>query len=263
MKKFLIVLVALALLFACACATPSDSQEASDLVAELEALKNELDALKNEAPTDTLEPEANVAEEPTIEFTQEPVQESKPGVFVAEEVKGEIGINEYRLSSYYYYAIYVLENNSEFTLDLSMQLVFKDAEGKNIGAQSDSDAAFAPGTSIALVFSNETAFDSCEYIISVKEETYYAAVTPFIEVEANIAGKKAVLSATNTGSIVAEFVQFTVLFFNGDTLVDYDWGYIVDDDSEIKPGNTEFKEATSYKESFDSIQVYLSGRGDK
>ena len=52
------------------------------------------------------------------------------------------------------------------------------------------------------------------------------------------------------------------LFFSGDDLVYYDWGYCTDDDSEIKPGKTSYAEARAY-EDFDSVLVYLSGRAEK
>ena len=69
---------------------------------------------------------------------------------------------------------------------------------------------------------------------------------------------KATISVTNTGNLVAKYVQYTALFFQGDELVYADNDYVVDSDNEIKAGQTEKAESSCNKK-FDSVKVYLNG----
>ena len=116
-----------------------------------------------------------------------------------------------------------------------------------------------PGQEIILDFYNEDSFASYEYTISVDLETYYGPILSKLEKEVTITDSKVILAVTNNSDKAAEFVQYTVLFFSGDTVVDYGWGYCTDDDSEIKAGKTNYDESTTYEE-FDSALVYLSGK---
>ena len=71
--------------------------------------------------------------------------------------------------------------------------------------------------------------------------------------------KKEIVSVTNNGTEAAEFVEGYALFFEGDTLVDFEDAYFTDDDSEIKPGKTITKELECSK-NYDSVKIYFTGR---
>jgi hypothetical protein len=96
----------------------------------------------------------------------------------------------------------------------------------------------------------------CEFAAS--DESYYSPIVSSLVMEVSPAKEKAVISVTNNGDKPAQFVKFTAIFFKGDKPVYIEWGYCVDDDSEIKPGKTQRSEATSF-EKFDSVKVYLTG----
>ena len=186
-----------------------------------------------------------------------------PNVFNAEDVESKIVVKGYTWSrSRYHYVAFVLENNSDFMIQLDLQAIFKNSEGGIIGAKNDDLNAFEPRTQSVLLFSNDDAFSSVDYRITVTEETYYKGVISAIELDVSTTSGKAIISGTNNGNIAAKFVQYTVLFFSGDNVVDYGWGYLTDSDSEIKPGRMEIKEEST-RESFDTVAVFLSGRGDR
>ena len=72
------------------------------------------------------------------------------------------------------------------------------------------------------------------------------------------------MQVKNNGNKAARFVQYVVFFKNNGKVVDYDWGYCTDDDSEIKPGMTEIEECSvAYNKKFDSVEIYLTGRANR
>lgn len=183
--------------------------------------------------------------------------------FDTSSTSGEISVmKEYswKTGNTNYIAI-ILKNNSAYTVSPRVQISFKDRNGKIVGAKNDSEHAFGPGNELAFVFSNNEAFENYEYIISANEETYYDECVSKLECSHSITSEKVILQIKNNGDKPAEFVRYIVLFKNKDKVVDYDWGYCVDDDSQIKVGMTEMNESSvAYKEKFDSVEIYLTGR---
>ena len=174
-------------------------------------------------------------------------------------------IKEYHWKTdYSNYIAIVLKNNSSYTVSPRVQVSFKDKDGKIVGAENQSENAFGPGSEMAFVFSNDESFDSYEYIVSATEEKYYEECVSKLECTHSTTADKAIIHVKNNGNKAAEFVQYVVFFKSNGKVVDYDWGYCTDDDSEIKPGMTEIEESSvSYKEKFDSVEIYLTGRANK
>ncbi len=186
--------------------------------------------------------------------------------FDASVVASELGIvKEYRWKTdYSNYVAIVLKNNSAYTVSPRIQISFKDKDGNVVGAKNQSEYAFGPGTEMAFVFDNDEDFEKYEYVISASEEKYYNECVSKLECTHSTTSEKVIIQVKNNGSKAAEFVEYIVLFKNKGEVVDYDWGYCVDDDSEIKPGMTEMEECSvAYKERFDSVEIYLTGRADR
>lgn len=255
MKRLLMILIAVMLSSSLVgCSTGGISQaEYNKVVAGMEALKSELNTLKtgNETTEQTESIESSEAETAEI-----PV----PNKFDEDNITKDLKVTEYQWSNdWYYYVALVVKNNSEFNLAPSIKMVFYDEDGNMIGASNQEDKAFESGYEMAFVFTNEDEFASYKYEISVQEEKYYDCVLSSLTVETNITDEKAILSVTNNGDKAAEFVKYTILYFNSNEAVGSGRGYCVDDDSELKPGKTEYVEDNCY-ETFDSIKIYFSGR---
>lgn len=181
-------------------------------------------------------------------------------VFNKDDVLSQLEVTELKYSSRYSnYAFLVIRNNSEYTLEIKANVSYYDGNGNLVGANSASEKAVESGYSTILRFRPDDDYDTMEYTLSVKEETYYKPVLSDISYEGTMAKNKVILAVTNNGTEAAEFVQGTVLFYAGGKLVDYDWTYFTDSDSEIKPGETIMKELKCYN-GFDSYEVYFSGR---
>ena len=108
------------------------------------------------------------------------------------------------------------------------------------------------------ITAHDEEFARYEYTLLPKELTDYQCVTQDLDCKVSTDTDKATISVTNTGNLVAKYVRYTALFFQGDELVYADNDYVVDSDNEIKAGQTEKAESSCNKK-FDSVKVYLNG----
>lgn len=156
----------------------------------------------------------------------------------------------------------VITNNSESTVGITGNATALDSSGNVIGAADCNIDVLGPGEQsiCALYFDNVQNVDHVEYQLSYSEDLYYKPVISNLDVQATINDSNVVVTATNKGEYAAQFVQAYVLFFDASgNIVDTGYGYITDDDSEIKPGATLSEQIDAY-ESFDHVEVYLTGR---
>lgn len=180
--------------------------------------------------------------------------------FDSEEVEKNIKITPYTYdddSTHYFVA--VLKNNSNQECELIVHLEFMDKNGDYTDTKSETIDAFAPGTEVAVKFNYDEDYAEYEYSLMANEITNYQCVTQDLECKVSTDTDKATVSVKNTGNLVAEYVKYTALFFQGDKLIYVDDDLVGDTDNEIKAGQTEQAEA-SCNEEFDSVKVYLNGK---
>ncbi len=201
----------------------------------------------------------------TVLLSNQKSESGKIG-FDASTVAGEISVlKEYQWkTNYSNYVAIILKNNSAYTISPRVQVIFKDKNGTVIGAENQSENAFGSGNEMAFVFSNDETFDNYEYVISANEEKYYDECVSKLECTHSLTGEKAIIQVKNNGEKSARFVEYIILFKNNEKVVDYAWGYCTDDDSEIKPGMMEIEEeSVSYREKFNSVEIYLTGKANR
>lgn len=154
----------------------------------------------------------------------------------------------------------IVKNNYDVTVDISTSSIAYDANGNTLAADDGRVYAVGAGCTTILneAFETDKTIGNYHTDISV-EESSYDSVIQNLSYTQNSIDNGAVIQVTNNGSIPAEFVEGYALFFKGNSLVDYDWTYFTDNDSEIKPGKTISKQMNCY-EDFDRIEFYVTGR---
>lgn len=189
------------------------------------------------------------------------VEKASTAVFDEETVIAQLEVTSYQYVSSIKtpWLFIVIKNNSDFDLDISIDLKTYDTQGNINGAKSKSQEAFENNTETIIAFMLDEKPASFDYEISAEEEDWYECVVSDLSFETISAKDKEIVSVTNNADKAAEFVECTILFFMGDEVVDYERTYVVDDDSEIKPGKTITKELKSY-EDYDSFKIYFAGR---
>lgn len=176
----------------------------------------------------------------------------------------EISLSELEIKEYSYhtdygnYAFLVVKNNSKSAVSLSANVTFY-KEDAMVGASSETSDPVGSGHSTILCFSCDEDFSKMKYEMEPKPEKESESISSDLSYEAGVTENKVILAVTNNGDEPLGYLRATVLFFNGENPVNHDFSYIVDDDSELKPGKTITEEIYCY-ETFDSYQVFFSGR---
>lgn len=168
---------------------------------------------------------------------------------------------KYDLARYHYLSL-IVTNDSGRDVDLYVTVKYYGANGDLVGVSKDSTYAVADGTQVLFEVSNDISFETFDYEITSSENTVFAAVNDDLVLEKSVVGNKVIIGVTNTGSIPAEFVKYNVLFLKNGEVVNSGWGYVDDNDNEIKPGKTQYAENKSRLD-FDDVLVFLSAKGQK
>ena len=187
----------------------------------------------------------------------------------ASEKTADISDNDFSVKEYSYEnsigdSIYflVIKNNSDKTVGINGNMTAYDAGGNVIGADSSDIDVIGPGEeSIAdFFFDSVSNIDHVEYTFSYDTSPYYGSVLSDLGIEGNINDSNVVVSVTNNGTEPAQFVQAYALFLDSDgKVVSYESSYVVDGDSEIKPGATISKQLDT-RDDFNTVEVYFTGR---
>ena len=158
----------------------------------------------------------------------------------------------------------VVKSNASIPVGITANATAKDANGTVLGADSMEIDILGPDeTSIGyFYFDDVKGVASVEYELSYNTEPYYTPVIGDLTIEQTINNKNVIVGVTNNGTKAAKFVEAYALFFDANNnIIETASSYVVDDDSEIKPGKTLVEQLDAYG-SFDHVEVYLTGRGD-
>ena len=178
------------------------------------------------------------------------------------EIFGDFSAKPYQWSTRYSnYAGLVVKNGSPTDQELTVNFIFRDADGNMVGvAERTINALDSEQTSI-VVASNDTTFATFDYKIS-GSSSRYKGINAGLQAEVVKSGEKIIVSLSNNGSIAARFVEGHALFFKEGQVVYHNTTYFTGADSEIKPAETIMRELEAY-ETFDAYEVYFEGYGKK
>lgn len=162
----------------------------------------------------------------------------------------------------YTYHVFEITNQSPYTISLNINESAKNSAGEIIGAESASERDIPPGSTIFVTnfFSDTSGAVGFDTVIQTKLETYYQPVLQNIGVETSKGKEKVIVKITNYGAVPAEFPEATALFFKNGKVVYVGSTYLVDADSELKPGAVITEQIQSFKD-FDEVKVHVTARG--
>lgn len=198
---------------------------------------------------------------PNTEPNTEPSGTEEP----EEDLTGKVEIlKEYTFSdstSWYTRRFMVVKNNSQTTVEISTSSIAYSKEDLMVSvATSSLDALGAGCISIFYeAFETNAEIDHYKTEMKVVKSENYRSVIQDLSYTQNSIEDGVIFEVKNDGEEPAQFVEGYALFFLGDELVDWDSTYFDDDDYELKPGATIFKQLNSYKD-FDRVEFYLTGR---
>lgn len=156
----------------------------------------------------------------------------------------------------------IVKNNSSKTVGINGNMTAYDASGSVIGAADGRIDVLGPGEeSIATFFFDSVkGIDHTDYTLSYDTSPYFESGIKDVDIVQNINANNIVVTVTNNGTEATKFLEAYALFLDAEgNVVSTDSAYLVDNDSEVKPGASISKQLNSYKD-FDTVEVYFTGR---
>lgn len=153
-----------------------------------------------------------------------------------------------------------VQNNSKKTVDIEAEVTALDEKGESLSVASNDIYTLEPGkASVMEFYFNDGTPAKFEYNIDYSKSSYESKVSN-LDISETQNNKNVVIKCTNTSDDPVEFPQVSILFFKGDTLVEYDMGYLLpDSDDELKPGKSKSIELECY-EDFDRYETFYTAR---
>ena len=166
------------------------------------------------------------------------------------------------------YKALIVENISTQNVTVPGTLVLRDENGVAIGCSFDTIDVLGPGET-SILHCGTTPVDggpavaTSSYMLKPYVTDYYLPVLAGLTATSAPAdNNKVSVSVTNSGTLAAKYVQAYVIFFDAEgKVLDVEYKYIGDSDSEIKPGATETGEVWGPSSGYDHTEVYLVGEG--
>lgn len=252
MKKMVgLLLIGIVLSSVSGCNSGVSKEEYEKLVAERDALQEQLGISSSNVEDITDETKND-------DSTKKDKQNT--GTFDEKTVLSQLKVTQYSYEIYGNpYVFLIVDNTSDFNLNIGAELKAYDSSGNIIAAKDTSQEAVESKTQTILKFLLDEKFEKIEYELSADIEDYYTCIISDLSYESNSAKDKEIVTVTNNGQNTAKYVEANVLFFKGEELVYYNSEYFVDDDSELKAGDSITKEVYCSEE-YDSFQIYFTGR---
>lgn len=176
---------------------------------------------------------------------------------------GDYQVSEYIWSSAnYHHCDLVIKNTSGNDCEIEVAMIFYDESDTMIGVANASQRACQNGFETYYSLYNEHPFDHVKYSITMSPESYYSCIQSDLDFQYSVVNNKVIMSARNTSERSMEYVRYDILYLDeSGSVVEIDYGYITDSDSEIKPGATQYKDSISYVD-FSSVVIVCNGRAD-
>lgn len=173
-------------------------------------------------------------------------------------------ISEYTYSSgfLYTYHFVVVKNISDASLCMQTNTLAYGEDGSLISVGSGNIDIIEPGCTTIYYEAFETQNKIAKYETTSKIEKskyYNYGISNLSYTITDIENGK-IIQITNNGSVPIEFVEGYLLYFKNGELVGWDSCYFVNDEYEIKPGETISQQFSTYDE-YDSVEFYVTGRG--
>lgn len=162
-------------------------------------------------------------------------------------------VEEYHYSTdWENYGLLLFENPTDYELDIEAYVTFYDSSNDELESK-ESSAYLGKGGQAVLEFSCSYMYAKMEYTLSVELEEWETNAAPNLSWESTIASDREIIAITNNGNKRVHNVDVTMLFWNGDKLVNTSGVWIGD----IASGKIKYAELYCSDE-YDRTQVVLS-----
>lgn len=144
-------------------------------------------------------------------------------------------------SSYFdsgYITLYV-KNTADVDVSINVNFTEKDTSGNAIGSSSAHETCVAAGQDVLLTGYFDTFEDDATFEYSMKvDKSNHKSMHDAIELTTNTTEDGLVVTATNNSEQDVYWLEVQVVFLKGNSIVQTDFTYLMNDDDTLNPGQT-------------------------
>ncbi|MBQ7876082.1 MAG: hypothetical protein IJ316_02215 [Clostridia bacterium] len=191
---------------------------------------------------------------------------SKTTVFDKDVVKSQIKVTEYEYpqTTSEDWIIWVLENTSEFNVNVTSFMSFYDAEGTQVDQSAFESNNLHSGEKTMVYFIPDASYETRGSSISVSQGDDESNLAPYMTHEIIEENGKQYISVTNTSHKTAETVRAYVVYMKDGVPTYFEVYFLDDEDGEVKANGTVKEEifeqwSMAHDEPlvYDTIEVYF------
>lgn len=142
------------------------------------------------------------------------------------------------------------KNNNKVSIDLNIEVEFYDESGTLVGSDKESLYSVGAGSEVAVeLYDTPSSFAKYEIYTDATVESITKSYADSIEITHNKT-ENVVAQVKNNSDDVISAMQVAIVYYQGDKVVGYDYGY----ESDIKPGRSgNFNFSNPYNSNYDDI----------
>lgn len=185
--------------------------------------------------------------------------------YSADSVTKDLMISDWIFGNdYTTYHLYEITNNSALTIDISINEVGKNHVGSTVSADSLSECDIPAGTTFFMYSICSDSPDVAEFDSTVKvtQTKYWQPVFQNISTNVIKKSKKAIVAATNNGSVKIDFPEAIAVFYKNGEPIDL-YRVYMGASASLQAGESYTAEMYSTSGTYDDVKVHITGRADK
>lgn len=212
------------------------------------------------APTVPAAPENQAAETGALP-SADPVQNETDPANSSETEPGAPLLTadaEYTMfTDYWNSLVLVVTNPMTEALQIRANVNFYDEDGILLGSDYGLTSICAPGDSYVISCGIGSPFTDYSYTLSTETNEYLISAPDDLLIDYVTLDDRVIVTGSNVGDAALDNADVTVLYYQGDRLVDWQSTYFCDLDYELKPGKSRTVQLLSYCD-FDSVRIFPS-----
>lgn len=178
------------------------------------------------------------------------------------DIVKKIKTTQYKYTEYgKAHTVFIMNNESDDTLRISVNFKFYDKNGNLIGAKDRSSNAVEKGTNTIMYVITDEDYEKVEYDISVEKDDYYTPIVSDLKYTTTKAKNKEILTLTNNSKLTGQAIEAYAVFFKDGKMVECGHEYMSDDNGVLKSKKSLTKEFDCEKD-YDNVEFYFTGFGE-
>lgn len=142
------------------------------------------------------------------------------------------------------------KNSNKVNIDLTIEVEFYDENGTVVGSDKETLTSVGAGAEVAVeMYETPSSFAKYDIYTDAKAESYTKSYVNEVEITHNKT-ENVVAQVKNNSSDVISSMEVAVVYYQGDTVVGYDYSY----QSDIKPGRSgNFNFSNPYDNDYEDV----------